>query len=53
MTAKYLLVDDRRDWKTIEAIGERFPQFNVVPPLALVVEPVYPIYACAFVIASQ
>ncbi len=28
MTAKYLLVDQRGDWKAIEAIGKRLPQFD-------------------------
>lgn len=33
MTAKNLLVNNSSDWQAVEAIGERFPQFDVVPPL--------------------
>lgn len=53
MTTEYFLIDDGRDRQTVKAISERFPQFDVVPSLALVVEPVYPVYAGAFVIPAQ
>jgi len=29
-----LLVNDSGDWQTVETIGKRFPQLDVVPPLA-------------------
>lgn len=36
MAAENFLIDDRGNWKTIEAIGEGFPQFNVVSSFAFV-----------------
>jgi hypothetical protein len=27
---KYLLVDNGRDWQAIEAIGEGFPEFDII-----------------------
>lgn len=53
MHGENLLVNDRRDWQAIEAVGERLPQLDVVPPLALVVEPVDPVDGRAFVIAAE
>lgn len=53
MTAKDLLVDDRRYGEAIEAIREGLPELDVVPPLTLVVETVYPVYTGALVIAPQ
>ena len=38
MHAKYFLVDERGDWKTIEAVGEDLPKLDSVPALAFVVE---------------
>jgi hypothetical protein len=34
VTTKDLLVDDGRHWQTVEAVGECFPQLDVVPPFA-------------------
>jgi len=34
MTAEDLLVDDGGDGQTVEAVGERLPQLDVVPTLA-------------------
>lgn len=34
MHRKDLLIDDRCDWETVEAIGKRFPQLDVEPTLA-------------------
>lgn len=53
MTAEDLLVDNRGDWQAVEAIREGLPELDVVPPLALVVEAIYPVYAGALVIAAQ
>lgn len=38
VTAEYFLVDDGGDGQTVEAVGECFPQLDVVAPLALVVK---------------
>lgn len=38
MAAEDLLVDDGGNRQTVEAVGERFPQLDVVASLALVVE---------------
>lgn len=53
MTAEDLLVDDCGDRQAVEAICEGLPELDVVPPLALIVEAVYPVYAGALVIAAQ
>jgi len=34
MTAEDLLVDDGGDWEAVKAVGERFPQLDVVTALA-------------------
>jgi hypothetical protein len=36
--SEYLLVNDSCDGQAVEAICEGFPQFDIVPPLALIVE---------------
>lgn len=53
MAAEDLFVDDRGDGQAVEAVRERLPELDVVPPFTLVVETVYPVYASAFVIAAQ
>ena len=34
VAAEDLLVDDGRDWQTVEAVRERLPQLDVEAPLA-------------------
>ena len=53
MHGENLLVDDCRNWKAIEAIGEGLPQLDIVPPLAFVVEPVDPVDGGTFVISAE
>ena len=53
MAAEYLFVYDRGYGQTVEAVGERFPQFDVVSPLAFVVEAVYAVDGRALVVAAQ
>jgi hypothetical protein len=48
-----LLVDDSGDGKTVEAVGESFPQLDVVATLALVVETVDTIDRGALVVTTQ
>ena len=49
----HLLVNERGDGQAVEAVRERLPEPDVVPPLALVVEAVYPVDGRALVVASQ
>jgi len=51
--AQDLLVDQGRHWQAVEAVSERLPNSNVVPPLALVVEPVDSVDGRALVVAPQ
>jgi hypothetical protein len=53
MHAEDLLVNDGCDRETVEAVGEGLPQLDVVPTLALVVEPVYAVDRCALMVATQ
>lgn len=34
MHGENFLINDGRDWQTVKAVGERLPQFNVVPTFA-------------------
>jgi hypothetical protein len=47
------LIDDCCNGQAVEAISERLPQLDIVPPLALVVEAVDTVDGGAFVIAAQ
>lgn len=51
MHGENLLVDDGCDWQAIEAVCECLPQFDVISPLAFVVEAVDPIDRCTLVVA--
>ena len=53
MHAEDLLVDDRGDREAVEAVGERLPELDVVPALALVVEAVDAVDRRALVVAAQ
>lgn len=53
VTAKDLLVNNGSNGQAVETIGKRLPQFNVVAPLALVVEAVDAVNRCALVIAAE
>ena len=53
MHAKDLLVDDGRDWQTVETVGKRLPQFDVVSSLALVIEAVDSVDGRTLVVASE
>mmetsp|Transcript_13966 Transcript_13966/g.55101 ORF Transcript_13966/g.55101 Transcript_13966/m.55101 type:complete len:212 (+) Transcript_13966:662-1297(+) len=53
MHAEDLLVDDRSNGKAVEAVRERLPELDVVPPLALVVESVDAVDRSALVVASE
>lgn len=48
-----LLVDDRRNRQTVEAVGESLPELDVVSPLALVVETIDTVDRGTLVVAAQ
>ena len=50
MHGEDLLVNDSCNWQAIEAVGERLPQFDIVPPLAFIVEAVDSVDRRAFVV---
>ena len=53
MHSEYFLVNDSCDWQAVEAICECLPKFDIVPPLALVVEAVNAVDRSAFVVTSK
>lgn len=53
MHGEYLLVDDGGDGQAVEAVGESFPELDIIPSLALVVEPVDTVYGRAFVVTAK
>jgi len=53
MHGEDLLIDDCCNWQAIEAIGKGLPQLDVVPSLALIVEPVNPVDGGTLVVSSQ
>lgn len=53
MHGEDLLIDDGGNRQTVEAIGERLPQLDVVPPLALVVEAIDTVDGRALVVTAQ
>mmetsp|Transcript_17525 Transcript_17525/g.54741 ORF Transcript_17525/g.54741 Transcript_17525/m.54741 type:complete len:529 (-) Transcript_17525:13-1599(-) len=53
VAAEDFLVDDRRDREAVEAVREGLPHLDVVPTLALVVEPVDPVDARALVVPAE
>jgi len=48
-----LLINDGGDGQAVEAVGERLPQLDVVPPFALIVESVDTIDGRALVVSPQ
>jgi hypothetical protein len=48
-----LLVDDSGDGETVKAVCKGFPQLDVVPPFAFIVESVYTIDGGAFMVPAQ
>lgn len=53
MHANNFLINDRCDWHDVENIGEYFPEFQVILPLALVIESINSVDTSALVVASQ
>ena len=53
MHCKDLFVDDCCDGQAIKAVGESLPQLDIVPPLALIIEPVNTIDRGTFMVTSK
>jgi len=53
MHAEYFLVNNCGNWEAVEAVGESFPELDVVSSLALVIETVDSVNAGALMVASQ
>lgn len=53
MHGENLLINDSRNRQAVEAVGESLPKLDVVPPLAFIIETVYTVDGCAFVVAAQ
>ena len=53
MHGENLFVDDSGDWEAVETIGESFPELDVVPALAFIVEAVNAVDRGAFMVASE
>lgn len=53
MHADDAIVDQRAHWHVLEAVRERLPQADVVPALALVVEPVDLVDVVCFVVSAE
>lgn len=52
MHAEDFLINDSCDRKAVEAVSKCFPEFDVIPSLALVIEPINSINGGAFVVSS-
>lgn len=52
MHTKNFLVDQGRDWETVEAVSEHFPEFNSVAALAFVVETINTVDRGALVVPA-
>ena len=49
----HLLVNESGHWQAVEAVSERLPQPDVVPPLAFIIKAIYTIDRCTFVVSSE
>jgi hypothetical protein len=53
VAAEYLLIHYGSNGQAVEAVRESLPKLDIVPPLALIVEAVYPIDGGTLVVATQ
>lgn len=53
MHGEDLLINNGRNGETVEAVGERLPQLDVIPPLALIVEAVDTVDGRALVVTAE
>lgn len=53
MHSEDLFINDRSNWQAIEAVCECFPQLDIVPSLALIVESVNAVDGGALVVSTE
>ena len=53
MHGEDLLINDGGDRQAVEAVGKGLPQLDVVPPFALIVEPIDAVDRGTLVVAAQ
>ena len=53
MHCENFLVDDSSNWQAVEAVGEGFPQLDVVAALAFIVETIDAVDGGALVVATE
>ena len=53
MHSEDLFIDDCGNGQAVEAVGESFPELNVIPSLALVIEPVNSIDGRTLMVTSE
>jgi len=53
MHSKYFVINNRCNWEAIEAVSEGLPQFNVIPPLTLIIESINPIDRGTLMVSSK
>ena len=53
MTTKYLLIDNGRDGKAVEAVSKGSPDSNMIPLPALVIKTIDTISSSTFMVSSQ
>ncbi len=53
MHAEDFLIDDCGNRQAVKAVGESFPQLDIVSSLALIIEPIYSVNGSALVVSSQ
>ena len=53
MHAKNLFIDNCGHWKTVKAISESFPKFDVISSLAFIIEAIDSVDAGAFMVSSK
>lgn len=53
MHGEDLLVNDGSNWQAIEAISERLPELDVIPPFAFIIEAIDTVNRSAFVVTAE
>lgn len=53
MHGEDFFVNDSSDWQAVKAVGERFPQFDVVSPFAFVIETVDTVDGRALMVPAE
>jgi hypothetical protein len=53
MHAKDLLIYKSGNWQTVKAVRKYLPNSNIKPPLALIIEPIYTIDGCTFMVSPE